>query len=654
MDLFVARAAALTLTQTSPIRKLPALYVLDSIVKNVGTPYTVYLGRNLFSTFMDAYTLVDSNTRKSMEGMLKTWKEPVPGSMDPRPVFPAEVTRVIENALIKARTVMQQSRNQRPPLGMPQRSVSSTFRNTPTPPQNGSLYPPPPQNAYQNGFRSQQVCFHHTPNNAFTQTDPSKPTPQQFPGMQQIPDIARLLSASVNPQEQELNQLKGDIQSLITGYQSEFARNPFDSGVQSKLKALLDLQAVMASQALSPEAIGMIKAQVAGLRAAQAPPQSSTPQWQPPTPLGQVFQPPPIPTSYAPPPSVQPTAPALPNFAPGVLESLLASTAAGQKPSTPTLQAAMPALQKLAPVIQSPRAAAAAPAPVGNPLIDALRAAGLVQGTSTPAAVPNPPPPALNPTATLLQQLQGLAPQLSKMNSPAISAAQLAGGPPPPRFPLSAPILKTLRPDLIQTLYEGQPNQCTTCGRRFLATEEGRAKKSRHLDWHFRTNQRIAEAVQKGQNRSWYIDEMEWIRLDDIDISAVDEITTADAATAAAAAKPKNVRDNYIPAPTGAAANVACPICQEKFETVWHDEAQEWVWMDATKVGGRAFHASCHQEVTKGAAGAAVFGGGAGERGRSATPESVLGKRKAEVSGSFLLRWQEHGADILRRQIYRG
>src|SRR4051794_34457169 len=91
--------------QTRPEWKLPALYVLDSIVKNVGTPYTVYLGRNLYRTFMDAYSLMDPGTRKAMEGLLKTWKQPVPESMDPRPVFSADVTRDIENALIKYRTV---------------------------------------------------------------------------------------------------------------------------------------------------------------------------------------------------------------------------------------------------------------------------------------------------------------------------------------------------------------------------------------------------------------------------------------------------------------------------------------------------------------------------------------------------------------------
>lgn len=139
--------------------------MLDSIVKNVGTPYTVYLARNLFSTFMDAYTLVGGEVRKAMDAMLKTWKEPVPGSMDTRPVFPPDVTRIIENALIKARTVavqqqQQQSRNQRLPFGMPPRPGSTAFRDTSTPPQNGSRYPPPPgQHPYQNGYQSQQVSL---------------------------------------------------------------------------------------------------------------------------------------------------------------------------------------------------------------------------------------------------------------------------------------------------------------------------------------------------------------------------------------------------------------------------------------------------------------------------------------------------------------
>lgn len=165
----------------------------------------------------------------------------------------------------------------------------------------------------------------------------------------------------------------------------------------------------------------------------------------------------------------------------------------------------------------------------------------------------------------------------------------------------------------------------------------------------------MADAVHKGQNRSWYLDEMEWIELRDVDTSsaAVDgdggESEEDDGVGGGGGGgnkkkkkkAKKNVRDNYITAPVAAAATQACPICQERFETVWHDEAQEWVWMDAVRSGGRVYHASCHEEVSK--AGGSNGGLGAGAGGfvlgmdtagkRSVTPEggpNVLGKRKAE------------------------
>ena len=181
---------SLTPYQISPQKKLPAFYVLDSVVKNVGTPYTLFFGRQLYSTFMEAYVLVDNSTRRKMEEMLKTWKEPVPGSIDTRPVFPPEVTRPIENALIKARTSavqaqQEQLRSQQQFMGRGRPLSATPYRETSTPPgQHPSQpvmqtsqgygtnfgqqqYPPPgvPQ-SYQNQTNGQQghglppVCSH--------------------------------------------------------------------------------------------------------------------------------------------------------------------------------------------------------------------------------------------------------------------------------------------------------------------------------------------------------------------------------------------------------------------------------------------------------------------------------------------------------------
>ena len=137
----------LTLLQTAPSRKLPALYVLDSIVKNVGTPYTVYLGRGLFTTFMESYGMInDPLTRRAMDNLLKTWKEPVPGSMDHRPVFSVDVVRPIENALIQWKTAVLQKQRQVQP--------QAAYRSTPTPPQFNGQYAVPAVPYQQQGFYS--------------------------------------------------------------------------------------------------------------------------------------------------------------------------------------------------------------------------------------------------------------------------------------------------------------------------------------------------------------------------------------------------------------------------------------------------------------------------------------------------------------------
>jgi pre-mRNA cleavage complex 2 protein Pcf11 len=70
--------------------------------------------------------------------------------------------------------------------------------------------------------------------------------------------------------------------------------------------------------------------------------------------------------------------------------------------------------------------------------------------------------------------------------------------------------------------------------------------------------------------------------------------------------------------------NAPCPICQEKFQSKWLDDEQDFVWMDAKKVGEKIYHVTCYEEA---------YGGNAQpEIKQRSTPESsILGKRKAEV-----------------------
>lgn len=128
-------------------------------------------------------------------------------------------------------------------------------------------------------------------------------------------------------------------------------------------------------------------------------------------------------------------------------------------------------------------------------------------------------------------------------------------------------------------------------------------------------------------------------------------------ALAAATAAKNDPKNKYIPVPNEPAlTNAPCPICQEKFETSWNDEAQDFVWMDAIRVGARVYHASCHAEVKKDGGNTPIYQPAEAKKEggntpvyrhaptevkrevtpmrRLSTPDSVLGKRKAEV-GSF-------------------
>lgn len=178
---------------------------------------------------------------------------------------------------------------------------------------------------------------------------------------------------------------------------------------------------------------------------------------------------------------------------------------------------------------------------------------------------------------------------------------------------------------LISLLYDAQPNQCTTCGRRFLATDEEREKKSRHYDWHFRINQRMNDATKRAQNRSWYVDELEWIKSRDDPEGTLAECapppTTKDGSASALTSKPK-----YLLVPVDQnLANLPCPICLESFTASYNDEVSDWVWMDAIKVGPRIYHASCHSEMKRTSSREST-------PLRMGTPDSVLGKRKAVSS----------------------
>ncbi|KOC09168.1 mRNA cleavage factor complex component Pcf11 [Aspergillus flavus AF70] len=583
---------------TPPAQKLPALYVVDSIVKNVGTPYTLFLGRNMYQTFMNAYTLVDSPTRRKLDEMLKTWKEPVPGSLDTRPVFPPEVTRSIESALIKARTAalqQQQARSQQEILPRGRVGTPPGWGSNSAAAQSSTRYPPstnstPPMLYNRNGS-----------SHGFPSADPrSTPTPQ----LQQQQDV-------------DLSALNRDIEALIATARSDFANNPLVPSVQQRLKALLDLQGILQRQELTQEQLKLVRDQVSAL--SPKPPISVSSSLPPAIPA--VSTP-----SMAMPPVQAISQPLQQLLNPGTLAELIKTTAARQQPTPPPPPQAPSILSQAPSSVTSQPTVTLTPE---NPLIAALRARGLLPPASAP------PTTSATPSSSLVSVFPFIVPGQVRFTPPVPTSQVADTSNVQISVQMNTASIKIPRNAFIATLYESKPNRCGTCGRRFSATEDGKGKKARHLDWHFRTNQRMAEAARRAQNRSWYVDERDWIKSREVgdDEGLVDTETSGEAVNggdggSAKKAPPKQ----WIRAPNDATLrNTPCPICQEKFESTWSEDVQDWIWQDAVKVGNRVYHASCYAEVAKDGSTPARRGT---PSGRTETPDSVLGKRKAEGTDS--------------------
>ncbi|KAK4226443.1 protein PCF11 [Podospora fimiseda] len=693
-----------------PNRTLPALYVLDSVVKNVPTPYGLYFGPKLYSIFMGAYTKVDNPTRAKMNEMLKTWKQPVPGSISKKPVFPIEQVRPIENALIAAKNAAfaaTQSSLQGQQQLMRGRQPVAPTRNTPTPPT-GRGYQPPPHGQFQH-----QDAYPIRPSSGHNGI-PSRATPQPAPPVvgysqhhqqqQQQPAAREGYGA---PQGISIDKLNYDIQQLIDAEKTEFARDPLDTSKQTKLMALLDLQGVVQKQQSLPQnerlphkELMVIRDRIAELAALNLRAQK---QQQPPQPshmsaasAAAAFHAPHTATYSQPPYTATPTPPvvsqsqpaaSLPQLPPAIA-ALLGRTSQTHQPPPPPPPPPQPVsggagagagagslsidsllgrgalatllsgvAQKSAtptptpPQVSTPQYPSTIP-PAAAAAIAALRSPSQQTPVQFPPAVPTPAPAAAPPPAdpsALLAMLR----QTGLIGNNAQAAGSTPPLPIPPRFPLPGGMavpppppgymdratiqltpasLKLFRPHLIPLHLDALGPPCTQCGRRFKTDEEGRRRKTAHMDWHFKVHQRIVEAERRGQHRSWFVDEMDWIRShEEADVDYVSHNSSSstkpnnnNAATTMTTTKKKQC---YMRVPEDATkVNSACPICQEKFEMKWLDEAQEWVWMDAMKVGGRIFHGTCYAEVHGGSAAAT-------SQGYRQTPERVLGKRKAEDEG---------------------
>ncbi|CAI2174775.1 6250_t:CDS:2 [Funneliformis geosporum] len=627
-----------------PQHKLPVLYLLDSISKNVGGTYIMLFSRNLYHTFMDTYNAVDQATKHKLERVLATWKSGPTGN----PVYSLEVTGPIEKNLLKQQ-VRYQPRgsidggrthihiNPNFLSGINQSGLTS-YQQTQQP--TTQQVPQVPQPIQQTSNVWVDAARYN--NNVTTAFPPAATLPRQ--GFYNTPQFANKPASPIIQQNQvfvpppEQQGLLQECQALILQRQQYASRNPSDLQNQNQIGNLRQLSEVLQKAPLTVDQIQQVRQLFASFN--QMPNPATL----------QAHGPPIIPPSFhnltqGLGPSISITGTTDLNVLSTVLGVVYASSASSFNNSGSLLTQPQPGSIPVRSPVQQP-----------------------------PSSIPQPPHNLLADPNTLVKNLinYGLH-NIGSNNLGNISGLNYAGRnntptPPPPssinadppsstvksvmdleRIRLTSNDIQRKHEGAIAVIYDALPRQCKQCGFRYAGDEEGKAKMDAHLDWHFRQNRRMKEKSKKAQSRSWFVNDEDWIHSRESDTKntttpaffdfdnsgTIKNVTGSGSVNIQTFRREELINESTVIVPLDPEkAGKPCPICQEKLQSFWNDTDEEWLFRNAVEVDGIIYHATCHADALKHQGHAKL------SENESVSSPPILGKRKASP---------EHISDMPKR-----
>ncbi|KAI3518185.1 hypothetical protein L1887_06647 [Cichorium endivia] len=617
-------------------QKLPSLYLLDSIVKNIGRDYIKYFAARLPEVFCKAYRQVDSGVHSGMRHLFGTWKGVFPlqslqvierelGFQQPANGSSSSSTTSLGLTLTTSRPEQQQQQPQRPVRGIHvnpkylearqrfQQSNTSkgqtsdtnlinspedTERQERIPPNIPSMRPradPRLKNIQhtQRDLETNSIRENdNAPYNDFEyESEPGFDSPWYGPGGNSggngFPKFSSTNLQPTNKRGSEVNR------SWKNSEEEEFMWDDVNSRVAVSGKSGGGGGGGGGGSKRDPRTQAFPPNSLTGQQRHTL--RSASPPAQPPPP------------HHRPPPSKIAQIPqdrAATHQLPGADSKPVSRV---QKTTATTAAAARH------PLLPPPRTTASVdPIPLATSSLDHPKSpvtdlAGPPAMLAVAAVSPPPPPPPSYPVSSLLNTLvaKGLISASKPDQTPAIprrktnpppssppSPAVLSKDPPPNNstdiksllgFDFKPEIIRRSNPAVITDLIDDLPHQCHICGLRFKLQE----RFQKHIEWHTSKNN-----PEFNTSRKWFTNSDDWVK-----------VKTEREAAAAAAVVVEIGGETMVVADE---SQCVCVLCGELFEDFYSEELEKWMFRktvyldfkDGEKDGniGPIVHADCISE----------------------------------------------------------
>ncbi|KAI8918472.1 hypothetical protein DFJ77DRAFT_295563 [Powellomyces hirtus] len=561
----IVRAIEDQLRNAQPKQKLPVLYLLDSILKNVGNIYISLFERNIVRMFATAFEVIDSDEKQRFIKVLLTWKNHPAG-----PLFSAGTIAALENVVAKMGRVVPA---RRPSLGPIHVNPNFVALAQSVSPQSST----PPPSAIFPGLGNQQKGVHRGATDRVPQRSPyDRPR-----GSRGRPDSSRRMNGNIHRNADSAHVAARDSftpplypdhpagrNANGPGFQNPRQRSPSSvdvSALQHQIKTVLaQKEALALMNPMDSSAVGHVQVLTQLLQAVQTTALDAASIAQ----IGQMLQ------QYA---------------------------ASVHLPPIPAAQPPVPVLSLLPTVASLAQSFNFGLAP-GPSVPPSFSTSGFM---TTPGLIPTGAQSFLsNPDA--LKGLLGSLDSQTNMMAGISSSFGITGGhgninagPQSTPVPDSTtggnvqsikdlPLIRLVHEDLNRTypmavrlLYEALDLQCRQCGTRYPRNETGRAKMDLHLDWHFRQNRRAKEKAKKAISRDWFVNEDEWVAEREVDIRDRKAPMLFFDRDTPEAAGPVEIVSNI---PAAGEANPRCAVCTEELEKFYDEETDDWMLRGAVRV----------------------------------------------------------------------